>query len=156
MTIGVDFRPTPKQQHVGALAGASVAEIVLEAASGAQILGVRITVNSSDDVSAANAFAARGGNQYLVGVDSVDAHDFGQALYDVYICGVQSGATNTTPTAGYKGCALFNESAQSNIIDPDIMQRLDFDSGLNLQTLRVTITQTWGSGRYALVRVEAY
>lgn len=156
MSVPVELRPTARTQAIGLLAGQLVGEFVLEAASGAQVLGVRITANSSDDVSAANAFAARGVNQYLVGVDSVDAHDFGQALYNVYICGVQSGTTNTTPTAGYKGCASFSESSQSSIIDSDIMQRLDFDSGQNLQNLRVTITQTWSSGRYALVRVEAY
>ena len=154
--IPVEDRPYPKIQRLGTISGVVTGEILFEAATSETMLGVRLVVNPGDDQTAADTIAGQLDGQIFIPTNWREPIYLGGALITVGLVGVQSGATNTAPTSGYAGAIKFNEATAATILDADVYRSLGFTESQNLQKIVVTVSPTWGSGRYCMARIEAY
>lgn len=152
--VGVEEQPAARSQVIGLRAGVATPEFYVEAAAGAEVVQVRIAINSIDDVGAAENLAGPKFGRQL-SPDTELPILLNTDLLAVYVLAIQSGANNPAPTAGWIGAANTHEASPAAINVDKLMQRLD-GWGAGVRKLLVSLSRPWDSGRRAIVRVEGY
>lgn len=156
MPIRTEERPNPLVQRIGTISGSPVGEFLFEAATSETMIGVRLVINPGDDQTAADTIAGKLDGQILIPFKWREPITLGGALITLGVVGVQTGTTNTSPTSGYIGAIKFNEATAATILDADVYRSLSFTESQDLRKIVVSVSDTWGSGRYCLARIEAY
>ena len=149
-----DVTVTPRTRVSGILTGIPISEYLVDAGVGNTVLGVRVSVNPLDIITARDNFIAKNGDSVLILPGQIPyslISNYSISLISLLALSTATGTIATTPDTTLFGVAPA-EGTTATVANA--MRSPVYNNALTGKEVTITLSPAYSSGRYAILRVE--